>query len=354
MSPLNGSVPSNAADSRGSDARLGTEATTAIVLFCLTGLLILASRWISPSLGGIHQVMSVLVLSTFLAIVAFGQQTVVLLGGLDLSVPSLVTLGGILTYGFASPSPWSLAWVVVAVLCVAACVGAVNGIGVAVLGIPPFLMTLAVGIIVYSAALGITGGTPSGRGSPFLEALFSDRIFNIPLVLYLLLGFIAFCVTLQSFTPFGRKLYALGTNPLAARVAGLPVKKLTIAAFAISASSAALAGILLVGYGGGATLNMGQSYLLAPIAAVLMGGTAIQGGRGQYLGVLAASLLLTTFDTIISSVQIPQGGRTIVYGLLILIAVGSLHEDFSLRPVLAWLSPSTRSRSHNALIPPHK
>jgi ribose transport system permease protein len=251
----------------------------------------------------------------------------VLIGGLDLSVPSMLTLGGILTFGWIGPSGLSVIWVLLAVLIVTGLIGALSGVGVALLRIPPFIMTLAMGIIVYSGSLGLTAGTPRGHASVLLGDLFSGRILGLPPIIYGMIVLVVLGTILQSYTPFGRRLYALGTSPAAAHVAGLPVNRLTIATYAISAASAGFAGFLLVGYAGGATLVMGQSYLLPSIAAVVVGGTSILGGRGNYISAVAAALLLTTFSTIISSVQILEGWRTIIYGLVILLAIAALRED---------------------------
>ena len=334
------------ADTRITGRTLGSEVVTPLVLFGLTVLLVVASRWISPSLGGFHQVAAIIVLSSFLMVVAFGQQMVVLIGGLDLSVPSLLTLGGILTFAWSTTSGWSLIWILLAVLIVNGAVGALSGAGVAWLRIPPFIMTLAMGIIIYSVSLGITAGTPRGHASAALSSLFSGRILGLPPIIYVMILFVVFGTVLQSFTPFGRKLYALGTSPVAAHVAGLPVGWLTVATYAISAAAAGCAGFLLVGYAGGATLVMGQSYLLPSIAAVVVGGTSIVGGRGNFVSAVAASLLLTTFSTIISSIQILEGWRTIIYGCLILIAIAALREDVPL-----WLSRTLQRPSRQPQAP---
>jgi ribose transport system permease protein len=340
MSQVNTSLPqapTPSMDTRSTGRGLGSDVLTPMVLLGLTILLVIASRWISPSLGGLHQVSAIIVLSSFLMVTAFGQQMVVLIGGLDLSIPSLLTLGGILTFAWSTPSAWSFIWIVPAVLVVTGLVGAISGAGVAWLRIPPFIMTLAMGIIVYSACLGIVGGTPRGHSSAALASLFTGRIADLPPVIYLMLIFVVLATLLQLATPFGRRLYALGTSPVAAHVAGLPVGWLTVATYGISAAAAGGAGFLLVGYAGGATLTMGQAYLLPSVAAVVVGGTSIMGGRGNYVSAAAAALLLTTFSTIISSVQILEGWRTIIYGLVILIAIAALREDLPL-----WFGRLTR------------
>jgi ribose transport system permease protein len=334
---------SRTADTRDGGLNLSADAMTPIVLLGLTVLMIVFSRWISPSLGGLSQVSATIVLSSFLMVVAFGQQMVVLIGGLDLSVPSLVTLGGILTYGWASASPAAMLLAMVGVLAITSAIGAASGFGVAVLRIPPFIMTLSTNIIIYSVALGFTGGTPRGHNSPMLEALFTGRVLGLQPIIYVMVALVVLGTLLQSFTPFGRKLYALGTNPTAAEVAGIPVVRLTIATYAISGLAAGLCGCLLVGYAGGATLVMGQSYLLPSIAAVIVGGTSILGGRGNYISAVSAALLITTFTTIISSVQILEGWRTIMYGLIVLVAIIGLRDDMA-----PWLSRVlTRSFGHS-------
>lgn len=312
------------------------ETQTAIALFALTAILILVSRWISPGLGGWSSAKAILVLASFTTVVAFGQQTVILIGGLDLSVASLMTIGGVLTFGWIGASSLPLIWIIPAVLLIAALIGAVSGIGVALLRVPPFIMTLATGIIVYGAILGITGGTPRGLSSPVLSALFTNQLLGIPWVIYFMVLFGVLGSLLQTRTPFGRRLYALGASPQAAYVAGLPVRKLTVAAYAISGASAAFAGILLVGYAGGATLTMGQSYLLPSIAAVVIGGTSILGGRGSFPGAVGGAVLLTTLSTIISSLGIAEGWRTVIYGLVILAALFLLRDDLYAWAARSW------------------
>lgn len=321
------STPS--ADMRGESGRsLGSEGWTTLALFAASAGLILASRWISPAFGGWNQAKAILVLSSFTMVVAFGQQMVILLGGLDLSVASMMTLGGVLTFGWIGNSSAALTWGIPVVLIVTGLVGVVNGVGITLLRVPPFIMTLASGIIIYSAALGITQGTPRGEASPLLSGLFTHEIGGQVPVVLLLMGVLAVLGTLlQRATPFGRKLYAVGTSPAAAHVAGLRVRALTVATYGISGAAAGLAGILMVGYAGGATLTMGQSYLLPSIAAVVIGGTSILGGQGIYLGAVGGAVLLTTMSTIISALGIAEGWRTVIYGAVIMVALLLLREE---------------------------
>ena len=311
----------------GSKRWLTEEDRIAVALFGLTALLIIASRWISPSFGTWKHATAVLVLSSFTMVLAFGQQLVILTGGLDLSVASTMTLGGVLMFGSIGDSPGSLACGVVAVLLVTGLVGAVNGVGVTLLRVPPFIMTLATGIILYSALLGITRGAPRGTASPTLSALFTSNVLGVPPVVHLMIAMTVFGSLLQRRTAFGRRVFAVGTNPQAAYLAGLPVRVVTISCYTISGMAAGIAGTLMVGYSAGATLTMGESYLVPSVAAVVIGGTSILGGRGQYLGAVGGAVLLTTFSTIIRAIGIAEGWRIVIYGALILVTLLLLQTE---------------------------
>lgn len=332
QSPITNGRP---ADTRDGDtaaslfSRLDRDVRTAIALFVISFALIAASRVLGPNFGSLAQMKAILVISSFLMVVAFGQQMVILLGGLDLSVASMMTLGGVLAFKWVGGADSAVIWGVPAILLITAALGAISGIGVSLIKVPPFIMTLAMGVILYGVTLGFTQGTPTGQPSAALSSLFASTAAGAP-ILYLMVIATAACCFLQMRTSFGRKLYALGTNPTAAYVAALPVHRLTIATYAISGASAGLAGILMLGYVRGVTLTLGQSYLLPSVAAVVIGGTSIVGGRGIYLGAAAGAILLTTLSTIVSSLGIAEGWRTIIYGAVIFVALVLLRDDLTL------------------------
>jgi ribose transport system permease protein len=361
MNPMSARKPDTAAAPEPSNLRgraglhrLGSDDRTALAMFAVTAVLIFASQWISPNLGSWSTVKAVVVLSTFVMVVGFGQQTVILTGGLDLSVAALVTLGAIIVFSYVGDSPLALMWGVPLVLVITGGIGAVSGLCVALLGIPPFIMTLAMGIILGSAMLGITGGAPRGTGSPLLISLFTRDWLGAPPIVYLMACFVFLASLMQRRTAFGRMLYAIGTSPPAAHIAGLPVKRVTILCYAISGACAGFAGVLMVGFSEGATLNTGDDVLIPSVAAVVVGGTSILGGRGAYIGVVAGALLLTTFSTIISALGFPAGWRSITYGGLILLALITLQPDLRLwsarlraasRPALFHRGKSTSTRT---------
>ncbi|WP_428031656.1 ABC transporter permease [Ancylobacter sp.] len=314
------------ADTRKS-ARIAPETISTIAVAILCVVLLVGARFISPSLGSWSQVETVLVLGSFLVVLSFGQGLVILTGGLDLSLPAVVTLGGILAtnwVGSTDPAAWYLLPVV---LLVCGGVGFLSAAGIVWLRVPPFIMTLAMSIIVASALLGYTRGTPRGAAPDAALALMKGHLLGLPTPVVFLVAFVALGWLFQSRTVFGRYLYAIGINAEAARIAGAPVTAMRILPYVISAVTAGFVGIMLVGYSNGATLRMGDSYLLPSIAAVVIGGSSILGGRGTFLGTVGGAILLTTLGTIISALGFEFGLRTIIEGAIVLIALLLLREE---------------------------
>lgn len=272
---------------------------------------------------------SLIVLSSFLAILALGQGTVILSGGLDLSIPWTIAFCGILAAGLINGSDATSVWVIPAVLIVGAFIGSLNGMGVAVLGLPPIVVTLAMNGILQGAALVFSNGTPAGFTSPGLRWLMTSKLFGVTPVVFFIVLFVVAAVGLLGRTVFNRWVYALGNSPRAAYLAGVDVRATTIGAYALSGLCSALVGILLTGFGGQASLGMGDSYLLPSIAVVIIGGTAITGGRGHYVGMIGGVLLLTALQTLLAGSTLPSASRDIVFGLVVLGAVLTLREKSS-------------------------
>jgi ribose transport system permease protein len=317
-------------------AKVSRETISAALVAVLCVLLLLSARFVSPALGSWTQVETVLVLGFFLVVLSYGQGLVILSGGLDLSLPATITLGGILTaswVGTTDPGAWYLLPVVLAVC---GLVGLVSGIGVVWLRVPPFIMTMATSIIVASALLGYTNGTPRGVAPYAAVALMKAEVFGLPVSVMVLVAFVALGWVFQSRSIFGRYLYAIGTNLEAARIAGVPVKAMQILPYVISAVCAGFVGIALVGYSNGATLRMGDDYLLPSIASVVIGGSSILGGRGTNLGTVGGAILLTTLGTIISALGLEFGLRTVIEGSIVLFALLLLREELFLKLRNLW------------------
>ena len=319
------SVTASPVDTR-AVSRRRPETIATVATFALAVLLVLASRFVSPALGGWSQASTILMLASFLIVVAFGQGLVILTGGLDLSVPGLITLSAVLTTSWIGQDGGAL-YLLPAILLLCAGIGGVSGLGVTRLGVPPFIMTMAMGIVIASVALGYTGGTPRGGAPGILVALMKDRWHGVPLLLMFTVVLVIGGAVLQQATSFGRHLYAVGANPRAAYVACVPVNRTIVLVYMVSGSSAGLAGMMLAGYSDGATLRMGDAYLLPSIAAVVVGGSSILGGSGTFIATVGGAVLLTTLSTVIAALGIGQGWRTVIEGLIILLALLLLREN---------------------------
>jgi ribose transport system permease protein len=270
---------------------------------------------------------SLIVLSSFLAVLALGQGTVILTGGLDLSVPWTIGLCGILLAGMVKGSDAALVYALPITLIVGLTVGFINGVGIVLLGVSPIVMTLAANGILQGVALVYSNGTPDGFSSPLLRRFMTDHeLIATPVVLFVAI-FVALAVLLLGHTPFGRRVYAVGNGQRVAALSGVPVTQTLIRVYMLSGLCSAIVGVLLTGFSGQASLGMGDEYLLPSIAVVVIGGALITGGRGHYLGMLGGALLLTALQTLLAGTTLPYATRTIVFGLVVLVAVMALREE---------------------------
>jgi ribose transport system permease protein len=297
-----------------------------IFIYVLSIALIFASKLISPSFGSFAQIQAILVLSSLTLLVGLGQGMVIMTGELDLSIGKTATLSGVLTSMWMGMGEENL-YMIIPILIILLLVGLLNGIGVTYLRVPSFIMTLAMSMIIYGCILGYTKGTPDGLSPKLFEKLMTSRWFDIPSPIYVLVVVAVLGFLVQRYTRFGRTLYAVGSNRVAAHYAAIPVKRAIITAYMVSALCAGLTGILLVGYSGGSTLNMGDAYLLPSIATVVLGGASIAGGSGNYLGTVGAAIFLTTVSTIIQALGISIGWQTVIYGLMILCVLTLYRKD---------------------------
>jgi len=272
---------------------------------------------------------SLIVLSTFLIILALGQGAVILTGGLDLSLPWTIALCAFIFTGITQGSNENLAQALILVTLTGLAIGLLNGIMVAVLGFSSIVATLATNGILQGLALLYSQGTPSGFPAPAVSWLMTAKLFGITPIAYLMLLFVAFAVFLLTCTPFGRQVYATGSNLKAAHLSGVPANRILILVFVLSSLCAALVGVLLTGFSGQASLGMGDDFLLPSIAVIVVGGGLITGGRGHYLGMLAGVLLLTALQMLLSGSGLPYAVRPIIFGSVLLLAVASLKERFS-------------------------
>ena len=272
---------------------------------------------------------SLFLLTSLLAVLGLGQGVVILTGGLDLSVPWAITLSAIVLSGLASLSDQSVIWAIPAVLLIGLLIGAFNGAGVVVLGLPPIVVTLAANGIVQGAALVYVDPE---KGSMVANApaaaiwLMDGKLIGLSPAVWFLILFVTAGTLLLGRTTFGHSIYAVGSSRVVGKLSGVGVGRTLMGVYMLSGFCSALAGILLVGLSNSAYRGMGDPYLLPAIAVVVVGGTLITGGRGHYLGIFGAALLLTALETLMSGTTWSQAMRQIMLGVVVLLAILALRE----------------------------
>lgn len=282
-------------------------------------LLFAAGSLISTQFGGLNHILLVLGLASFIGLVAVGQTMVILLGGIDLSVSSTVTMAGVISATIMAGTDARIIPAVAVSLLIGVAIGLVNGMGIGMLNIPPLVMTLGVNSLVQGLSLLYTNGAPKGNSAPFLSHLATGTLAGVPFMV-IIWGVISLIVVLVLHrTAFGRWTYAVGHSPKAAYMSGVNVKLTTVSVYAISGLMAALTGVLLTGYTKTSYLNIGDPYQMASIAAVVVGGTSILGGFGSYIGTIAGAIIITTIQGLLPILSISEAGRQIVSGSIILI-----------------------------------
>ncbi len=250
---------------------------------------------------------------SFLGICAAGMMMVILLGHIDLSIPWTLTAAAMTATAVGGELALPTA------LAVGLCVGLLNGFGVAYLRIPSMIFTLGVDTVLRGLMVAQTGGfAPQDSATPLMLFLAKDRILGIPVAIFVWAAVSIVIATILTRTGFGRSIYATGSREAAAYLSGIRTRLVIVGAFVASSLCAATAGVLLAGYSAKAYQGMGNAFLLPAIAAVVLGGTHILGGRGRYIGTLVGVILIVLLNSVLSIMQMPEAGRQIIYGTVII------------------------------------
>jgi ribose transport system permease protein len=261
-----------------------------------------------------------------LAILAGCQTLTMLTGGIDLSVGAVASMAGFVTATLVH-SPGGVAEGIVVALLAAMLAGLLTGIGVGVFRVHPLIMTLGMSFVVLGLAnVWQLQSVQTGAGVPdVLTMLGTGTLFGfvphgllvlVPVALLILIGLRR--------TGYGRLLYAIGDNPVAARLSGARAWQVLIALYVLSALLAGIAGLLLAGLTNTASVSLADSLVLPSVAAAVIGGTSIMGGRGGYGGTLVGALILSVLTALLTVLGLPEPTRQIVFGSII-VAVAAAY-----------------------------
>jgi ribose transport system permease protein len=289
----------------------------AVALFFVINVLI-------PGYANLNSLLSLLLLSSLLGIAAVGQTLTIVIGGFDLSIPAVIGLCNVL-FSLLYGAGWPAIAAIVFILTLATLIGPANGFACRYLQLNPLVVTLASGSIIFGAIWAGTHGEVAGSVPDWLVTMVSviGKTGPIPLpgavVLWVVVA--AAILFLEQRTVLGRWIFAAGANPRAAELARVPMLFVWMSVYGISAFLAGVTGILLAGFSGAADPTVGTAYLFTTVAAVVVGGTPLTGGRGGYGRTIAGSLVVTELSTLLVGLGLDQAAQQIFLGFLIVALV---------------------------------
>lgn len=257
---------------------------------------------------------------TPLLLVALGQTLVVLVGGLDISVGSVLTFSLVLASGVMQGRPELALPGIILCLLVGAFIGLINGLLIEGLKLPPLIATIGMMSIIEGVSWVYTHGAPGGSIPSNLRFIANGRIGILPVSdIVFVLAVVMMLIVLNK-TVFGKYLYAVGANRRAAQLAGIKTKKIIISAYILSATFAAAGGLILAGYVGMGTLEAGGPYVINSIAAVIIGGTKFTGGDGGILGTVVSVAILAVLTGILIQLGVPVTLRSVLLSIIVVAA----------------------------------
>ncbi len=297
-----------------------------IPLIGLLGVLVVIIALVRPSMIGPEWVGVILRAAVPLAILGACQTLTMLTGGIDLSVGAVASMSGFVTATLVN-NPGGVPFAIAVALTIAVLAGLLSGIGVGVFRVHPLIMTLGMSLVVLGLAnvwqletVQTTSGIPDvlrwlGSGT-FLLIVPNSLLVFVPLAALIMLSLRR--------TGYGRQLYAIGDNPVAARLSGARSWQVLIVLYVISALLAGIAGLLISGLTNTVSVALVDSYVLPSVAAAVIGGTSIMGGRGGFGGTIVGALILTVLSSLLSVLGFPEAVRQVLFGSII-VAVAAAY-----------------------------
>ena len=290
----------------------GTRALIAVIaLFAVSPLIAIGS--ISPT-----AVVSMLPFAALIAVVAIGQTLVIQQGGLDLSIPGAVTLGALIVAKYGTE--WDLTTAIVVAILATSLFGVLNGVVIAYFGLPPLVVTIAGNALMIGAVQAISGGF-SEQTAKALSDFALSRLWGLPVLAYIAVAIVIVVHVVLKLTRLGRRFELVGENPRSAANIGIGTRGYVISAYWLSTLLGATTGVLLAGLLRLPTLTAGNDYLLPSIAAVVLGGTALTGGKGSLVGTALGALFLAQLGQLVQTFTQATAVQNIVQALIIGVGI---------------------------------
>ncbi|MCW2826139.1 MAG: transporter permease [Aeromicrobium sp.] len=318
-------TPTSAATSR---RRRGALSSLLVYLAPLAMFLVLMVA--TPDVLSRTGIMSLLVLSAVLGIAAVGQTWAVMIAGIDLSIPATIGMANVLLTTLYAKG-WSFGEIVVLLLVLSILIGMANGVLSSIFGLHPLVVSLGVASVVTGGVLISVDGNTGGDVPGFITNAVSPRgsVLGLPLpaalVVWVLVAVVV--VLVERRTVIGRQIFALGSNVTAARLALARPMLVRVFVYSAGAICASAAGVLLAGFSGGASVDIGAAYLFSTITAVVVGGTSLLGGAGGYARTIAGVLVTTEFTTLLIGFSVGPNMQQVMLGIAILVLITVYGRD---------------------------
>jgi ribose transport system permease protein len=308
----------------------------ATVVVSLIAIIIVSPILATGSLGQ-SALLSMLPFAAILAVAAAGQTIVVQQAGIDLSVPGAISLSAMLMNTVEGGRDSMVVPGIIVALVATLAAGALTGLAVSWFSVTPLVATLAVNGLLLGTVLAISGGQNAIRSPDSITNFALGRWLGIPDLVWVTIVVLALVTFITTKTIFGRRFVAVGVSPRAARAAGISATGYTVAAFTLAGFCYGIAGIMLAAFLGSPSIDVGTNYLLPSIAAVVIGGTALTGGKGSIVASALGALFLTQLNSVVSGIGGPTSVQDIVQGAVILFAL-------TLRGLITYIRRRTRRR----------
>lgn len=303
-----------------------------LIIFCA----IVAPRSLLPS-----TFLAIVPLAAFLAIAAIGESVVLMARGIDLSIPAVITLSSSILLGISGGQDHLLFPAVIGALLFAMLIGLINGFLVAIIKLNALIVTLAVGAITTGATLWYRDALPQIARSPGLATWGDARFLGLNASVWVAAGLVVALTIMLRKTPIGRRFSAVGANPRSAWIVGINVPVYQIAAFTVAGLLYGVAGILLSAFIRNPTMRVGDPYLLAPIAAAVLGGTAVTGGVGSMVAVAGAALFLTQLGQMLKMLGLSSAIQYVIEGIAIALGMAVVRVNLT---QIKWSAGGFKSR----------
>lgn len=290
--------------------------------FIIALLIYVVTICISPTSLNASAIGSIIMLTLLLSFASAGQTIVLIGGGMDMSVGAVMSSAAILTTTIMNSQDGHFVQLLITALAMGAVVGLLNGVCTVKIGLPPMIVTLAISNVVTRMQYVLTQGSPMGYAGPKFIKSVTSRLFGVqflPSIILYGIIIIPLVYYLLNRARFGKQVYLVGNNPIAAKLNGINVAKVQVLTYVFSGMFAAFAGMLGAAYMNAARCQIFDSYAYDSLIAVIIGGTLLSGGVGSYTGSIAGSLVMVVLSNMLTAIGFTQPQRNLFMGVILIL-----------------------------------